>query len=60
MLCRRYIVIQEMVVAAALEQDREKAVQALLLDPMIRDLDDGRAMAGELLEAQKEWITLEK
>ncbi len=57
-IIRRYMAIQEMVVAAAIEENREKAIQALLLDPMIRDLNDGRALAGELLEAQKQWIPL--
>ncbi|MBU0490657.1 MAG: hypothetical protein KKA73_20945 [Chloroflexi bacterium] len=44
--------IQEMVVEAALTGDRDLALQAFLLDPMIRDFNDGRRMFDELCAAQ--------
>ena len=44
--------IQEMIVEAGLTGDRELALQAFLLDPMIRDFDAGRQMFEELCQAQ--------
>ena len=44
--------IQEMIVEAALTGDKELALQAFLLDPMIRDFDAGRQMFEEMCQAQ--------
>ncbi len=39
----------ELHVDAALADDRELALQALLLDPMVTDIDSGRAILDDLL-----------
>jgi len=44
--------IQEMIVEATLTGDKDLARQAFLLDPLIRDLDAGRAMFEEMCRAQ--------
>jgi len=51
-LTRLHANVQEMVVEAALTGDRELALQAFLLDPMIRDFRAGRHMFDELCAAQ--------
>lgn len=55
-LCRRELALSELYVEAALTGDRELALQALLLDPMVRDIDAGRAMLEELLAANAQWL----
>lgn len=45
-LCRRQVLINELVVRAIVEEDRSLALQAFALDPMIDDLD----LAAKLLE----------
>jgi alpha-galactosidase len=44
--------IQEMIVEAGLTGDRELALQAFLLDPLIRDFDAGRQMFEEMCRVQ--------
>jgi alpha-galactosidase len=44
--------IQEMIVEAGLTGDKELALQAFLLDPMIRDFDSGRQIFDEMCQAQ--------
>jgi len=44
--------IQEMIVEAGLTGDKELALQAFLLDPMIRDFDAGSRMFDEMCQAQ--------
>lgn len=55
-LLRRHIVNQEMIIDAALTGDRNLALQALLNDPLTRDLDDASKMLGEMLEATREYL----
>ena len=43
--------IQEMIVEAGLTGDKELALQAFLLDPLIRDFDAGRQMFEEMCQA---------
>ena len=45
-LCRRELTVARLCVDAAVEGSREKALQCLLLDPMVRDMD----MASAILE----------
>lgn len=44
--------IQEMIVEAGLTGDKPLALQAFLLDPMMRDFDAGRQMFEEMCQAQ--------
>jgi len=51
-----HVRIQEMTVEAALTGDRELALQAFLLDPLVRDLDAGKRMFDGLLEANRDYL----
>ena len=55
---RRHAAVQELTVAAALEGDREKVLQAMTLDPLVGrgDLAGIEAMTDELLAATAEWL----
>jgi alpha-galactosidase len=51
--------VQRLTVEAALEGDPEKIVQACALDPLagaVLTLKEARDMAGEMLEAEKQWL----
>jgi alpha-galactosidase len=47
---------QEMTVEAALSGDRSLALQALLADPLVRDVESARAMLDDALEAHAEYL----
>lgn len=49
-LCRREASLVELVVDAAVEGDRQLALQALLLDPMINDVDRARSILDDYLD----------
>lgn len=51
-----HIRIQEMTVEAALTGDRDLALQAFLLDPLIRDFEAGKRMFADLLEANRAYL----
>ncbi len=51
-----HIRIQEMTVEAALNGDYGLALQAFLLDPLIRDLEAGTRIFEELLEANQDYL----
>jgi alpha-galactosidase len=55
MLAARFAWV-EAIVEAALEGDRRKFVQALVLDGSVRDARQAEALAGELLEAQAAYL----
>ncbi len=55
-LCRREAALVELVVDAAARGDRELALQALALDPMVDDLDMARAMLADYLETYRELL----
>ena len=55
-LCRRELALSELVAEAALAGDRDLALQALLLDPMVTDIDSGRAILDDLLAANAEYL----
>ena len=55
-LCERMVKIHELTVEAALTGDREKAFEALLLDPLTKDFNEAGKMLGELLQANKEYL----
>ncbi len=48
-LCRRELHLSSLVVDAAATGDRQLALQALLLDPMVRDIDTARAILNDFL-----------
>jgi alpha-galactosidase len=48
-LCRRELALSSLVVDAAVTGDRQLALQALLLDPMINDIDRARAILDDFL-----------
>jgi alpha-galactosidase len=50
-LCNIQILIQDLAVEAAVQGDRGLALQAVLTDPVVQDLDSARAAFEELMEA---------
>jgi len=55
-LCRRELAYSSLVVDACYHGDRELALQALLLDPMINDIDRARAILDEFLVEFAEYL----
>ena len=52
----RHVANQELIVEAALTGSRELALQALINDPMVRELDTAEPMLNELLEAHRAYL----
>ncbi len=55
-LCRREITVAQLCVDAAVEGNREKALQCLLLDPVITDIDAARKILDDYLISYKEYL----
>ncbi|HSJ89124.1 MAG TPA: hypothetical protein VK909_18075, partial [Anaerolineales bacterium] len=55
-LCRRETVVAQLGVDAAVEGNREKALQCLLLDPVITDIETGRKILDDYLTIYKEYL----
>ncbi len=55
-MCSRQVTVVELAVEAAVTGDRQKALQALALDPMIDDLDVARNLLNDYLEAHKDYL----
>lgn len=55
-LCRREITTAQLCVDAAVEGDREKALQCLLLDPVITDIEVARKILDDYLTSYKEHL----
>ena len=55
-LCRRELMVAQLGVDAAVEGDYKKALQCLLLDPVIRDLDSARLVLDDYLQTYKEYL----
>ena len=55
-LCRRELALSSLVVDAAVLGDRQLALQALLLDPMINDIDRARAILDDFLLTFSEYL----
>jgi alpha-galactosidase len=55
-LCRREAALVELVVDAAVQGDRDLALQALALDPVVDDLDLARAILDDYLSSYKELL----
>jgi alpha-galactosidase len=52
-LCRRELLVGQLCVDAAVEGSREKALQCLLLDPMITDISTARSVLDDFLATYK-------
>lgn len=55
-MCRRELSLSSMYVDAAMNGDRQLALQAFLLDPMITDIDTARAILDDLLVEFAEFL----
>jgi alpha-galactosidase len=55
-LCRREIVVARLGVDAAVHGDRQAALQCLLLDPVITDLDVAQQILDDYLETYREYL----
>ena len=55
-LCRREIAVVRLCVDAAAHGDRQAALQCLLLDPVITDLDVARQILDDYLETYREYL----
>jgi alpha-galactosidase len=55
-LCRRETLVAQLCVDAAVEGNREKALQCLLLDPVITDITTARKILDDYLTSYKEYL----
>jgi alpha-galactosidase len=55
-LCNIQIMVQDLAVEAAVHGDRDLAMQALLADPVVHDLDAGREAFERLMEAHRDLL----
>lgn len=55
-LCRREIAVAQLCVDSAIEGNREKALQCLLLDPVITDIDVAKKILDHYLTEYKEYL----
>jgi alpha-galactosidase len=55
-LCRRETTVAQLCVDAAVNGDRQAALQCLLLDPVIRDLDVAQKILEDYLRAYREYL----
>lgn len=55
-LCRRELMSAQLGIDAAIEGSYEKALQCLLLDPVIRDLDSARLVLDDYLKTYREHL----
>jgi alpha-galactosidase len=55
-LCRRETMVAQLCVDAAVEGSREKALQCLLLDPVINDIDTAKKVLDDYLTSYKEYL----
>ena len=55
-LCRRELMIVQLGVDAAVEGNYEKALQCLLLDPVISDLDSAKLILDDYLQTYKKYL----
>ena len=55
-LCRREIALTSHIVDASVSGDYNQALQCLLLDPNINDIDTARAILNDFIREQAEWL----
>ena len=52
----KHVLNQELTVEAALTGDKDLVLQAMLNDPLVKNLEHARKMTDELLKANKRWL----
>ena len=55
-LCRTQLTVASLAVDAAVQGDKDLLLQALLVDPMVNDMDQAKAMMAEMLELQAPYL----
>jgi alpha-galactosidase len=55
-LCRRETAVARFCVDAAVTGDRQIALQALLLDPMVNDIGRARRILDDILTTHADWL----
>lgn len=55
-LCRRELIVSQLCVDSAIEGDYQKALQCMLLDPMVNDIETGKKILDDYLETYKEHL----
>ncbi len=55
-LCRRELMVAQLCVDAAIEGSREKALQCLLLDPVVSDIETAKKILDDYLLSYKEYL----
>jgi alpha-galactosidase/6-phospho-beta-glucosidase family protein len=55
-LCRRQIAVAELAVKAAATGDRKTALQALLMDPMVTDIEQARGILADYLKVHSKLL----
>ncbi|MGQ9630100.1 MAG: family 4 glycosyl hydrolase [bacterium] len=55
-LCRTQITVAELAVKAGITGDRNAALQALLVDPMVNDIETAEKILDEFLRVQKDYL----
>ncbi len=55
-LCRTQLTVASLAVDAAVQGSRELMLQALLMDPMVNDMDQAKALMTEMLSLQAEYL----
>ena len=55
-IIERHVTIQELTVESALKGDRKLALQALLIDPLVRRYETAEPMLNEMLEANRDFL----
>jgi alpha-galactosidase len=55
-LCRRETTVARLAVDAAVHGDRQAALQCLLLDPVVDDIEAAQAILADYLESYREYL----
>jgi alpha-galactosidase len=55
-MLRREVTVAQLSVEAAIEGSREKALQCLLLDPVVNDFDQARKILDDYLTSYREYL----
>jgi len=55
-LCRRELQVAQLCVDSAVEGDYQKALQCLLLDPVVHDMDKAKLILDDYMSAYREHL----